>query len=437
MNSALSEPKKSYRWKIIWLCVLLYIVLYVDRACLSMVAPLMMKHFQWDAATYGTVAMAFFIGYTCTNFLGGWAADKIGAGRLLIMASLVWSLFVFLTPLAPSLGVMLVFRFLMGAGEGVALPAVANAVSNWVPRSEGGKGLGLALIGVPLGMAIAMPLSAAIAARYGWQSVFFFFALWAPVWCVIWKIWGADKPQFHKKVQQWEKDYILADRDKAIVSENAPDVTMMDIIKVPSIWILMLGHFALNYMYYLFVTWLPNYFVLGKGMTMNKGAIYSMIPYLGMVAGFYFGGHVADAIAKRIGDNWGRRTVPLSSMLITGLVVIAVTQTKSPNVALALITFSAFALSFGLSGTYSTSFVFSQKRAGSLNGIFVTFASLAGIAAPQVTGLIVKGYGYDKALLFAALLSLCGAVFVIFGKVKPIIPKRYVTNSTSGTSGKF
>lgn len=424
MNNALSVPKKSYRWGIVWLLTLLFVILYLDRTCISMVAPLMMAHFGWDAAAYGTVATAFFVGYICTNFLGGVVADKIGSGKLLIFASIAWSVFVFLTPLAPTFAVLLFFRWAMGAGEGVALPAIVKTVSNWVPKSESGRGIGLTYVGCPLGLALAMPLAAWIADLLSWQAVFYIFAFFAPVWIIVWLLWGADDPSQHRRVQQWEKDYILADKDTAHVStEDAPDVTLKDIFKTISVWIMLFGHFGLNYAYYLFVTWLPNYFVLGKGMTMAKGAIYTMIPFLCMAVGFYFGGALADAAAKKLGDDWGRRLVPIAAMLVTGLSTIIATQMATPLGATLMLCFANVAISLGLPANYSTTFVFSQKRAGSLNGLMVTFASLGGVVAPIVTGYIVKGFGYDTALVVAGLTCLVGMLFIFFARIRPIIPK--------------
>ena len=56
-----------------------------------------------------------------------------------------WSLATALTPFAVKLGLPVLFaaRMAMGIGEGVAMPAMNNMLSRWVPASERSRSLAL------------------------------------------------------------------------------------------------------------------------------------------------------------------------------------------------------------------------------------------------------------------------------------------------------
>ena len=82
-------------------------------------------------------------GYLLTQVAGGIAADRLGGKVVLGLGVLWWSLATVLTPLAAqtSLPVLLAMRALMGVGEGVAMPAMNNLLSRWIPSQERSRSL--------------------------------------------------------------------------------------------------------------------------------------------------------------------------------------------------------------------------------------------------------------------------------------------------------
>ena len=74
-------------------------------------------------------------GYLLTQVLGGVWADKYGGKKVLGFGVIWWSIATAITPVAARLGLvpLLVVRACMGIGEGVAMPAMNNMLSRWVP----------------------------------------------------------------------------------------------------------------------------------------------------------------------------------------------------------------------------------------------------------------------------------------------------------------
>ena len=162
------------RWWIMTLFFLCYTVLYMARASVSMTGPAMIAHYGWSKTDFGLVSTAFFLGYASTMVLGGALADKLGGGRVLCAAAVLWSLFVFLTPIpvgASALILMIIVRAACGMAQGVALPAMTSMIARWVPKKESGLAQGISLIGVAAGLAVTMPLAAWVINTQGWDCL--------------------------------------------------------------------------------------------------------------------------------------------------------------------------------------------------------------------------------------------------------------------------
>lgn len=427
----MSSKGGNKRWFIIFLFVMCYTILYMDRSCMSMAGPSMMKYYSWNATQFGLVSTAFFIGYACTMILGGWLADKFGGGKVVMFGAIWWSVFVFITPLGASLGLMVMIRVLMGMGEGVSLPAMASMVGKWVPKKESGIALGFCLIGVALGIALAMPLASWIIEHYSWQMVFHVFAFLAPVWVLVWWKFGKDKPEQDTTISKEELAYIRSDEgDSQEIASQSASLTSKEIFAVPSVWTGALSFYCTNYLFYLFMTWLPTYFVKGRGLALGTSAIYTMMPYIVAIFTYPIGGWLADQASIKFGHNIGRKIVPVFGMIAAGVFLILGSRATNAINAVALISASNGLLCLTMGGYYSMPLVFSMKDAGKITGLWGTFATLGGITAPLLTGIVVDAYGYNTALYLGAALSILGSVILTFlVKVKPIVSKATISKT--------
>lgn len=402
------------RWGIIFLIVLCYVVLYMDRSCMSIAGPVMMRHFNWTATEYGLVSTAFFIGYGCTQLLGGWLADRYGGGKVVMIGALWWSVFVFLTPFGSTLGLMILIRIAMGWGEGVTLPANSSIVAQWMPKKESGLAQGLCLMGVPIGMVVTMPLSIWIMQTWSWQMIFYSFAFIAPFWVLLWLKYGANRPEQHPAISQEELAYIREDQGSQDPAASTANLTARDIFSTGSVWSCAIAYFCANYLLYLFMTWLPNYFALGRHLDMAKTGLYSMFPYIVATFTYPLGGYLADRAAKKFGDNIGRKLYPIAGMIAAGFLLVIGSQAPGAAAAMALISASNGLLCLTMGGFYSMPMVFSHKNAGKITGLFATFATIGGISAPTITGFIIDYFGsYEYALFLGAGIAVAGAVILL------------------------
>ncbi len=265
-----------------------------------------------------------------------------------------------------------------------------------------------------------MPLSAWIIKTWSWQTVFYSFAFLAPIWVIIWWKFGKDKPEDHPEMSEEEIKYIRADQEVQVDNfGQAISLTSKDIFFTVSVWTGAISFFCTNYLFYLFMTWLPTYFVKGKGFAMGTSALYTMMPYIVATFTYPFGGWLADQAAKKFGHNIGRKIFPLIGMVGAGILLIFGTQASSPISAVALISASNGVLCLTMGGY---SIIFSPKNAGKITGLYATCATIGGITAPLITGIVVDTHGYNYALYLGAGISIIGAVILLTSQVRPIVP---------------
>jgi len=177
------------RWTIVLLCFFAFLLCNMDRVNMSIAILPMSSEFTWNPATVGLIQSSFFWGYLLTQILGGIWADRFGGKVVLGFGVVWWSLATILTPLAAKIGLpcLLTMRAIMGIGEGVAMPAMNNILSKWIPVSERSRSLALVYSGMYLGSVTGLALSPLLISKFGWPSVFYAFGSLGSVWFALWQ----------------------------------------------------------------------------------------------------------------------------------------------------------------------------------------------------------------------------------------------------------
>ncbi|CAB1249997.1 MFS transporter [Clostridium sp. MT-14] len=420
----MSSEIGNKRWFIAFMMVFVYAAMYLGRSSLSYVGPVLMKQFGWNATQFGLASTAFFIGYGLTMLPSGPLADKFGTTRVLIFGVLFWSVFVFLTPFVASLGMIIIVRALTGVGQGTVLPSNGTLMSRWMPQKEVGLAQGIVMIGTPLGIALTMLTAPFIMASFGWKSVFWIFALIGPIWTFVWLKFGKDRPEDDHRLSKAELEYIKSGQVNKEITGDAAKVVAKDIYSTPSVWIVALSYFASNYLFFMFMTWLPTYFAIGRGFSMKTAGLLLVAPYIVAMFCYPLGGKLADSFAKKLGDNVGRKMFEVIGL--AGAAILLVLSSLSTNIIVAVIylSISNGLLSITQAPFFSTAVIYSPKNAGMISGLYGFFGTAAGLIAPIVTGIIVDSAGYNNALFVGAAVAVVGAVIMLFAKIKPVEAKK-------------
>lgn len=232
------------RVRVVFLCFLSFVICNCDRINISVAILPMAKYYGWNQTTVGIIQSAFFWGYVTTQIPGGYLADKYGGKHVLAGGVIVWSVMTFLTPLAAStnLGLLLLARALLGVGEGVAMPAMNNIISKWVPEKERARSLSLTYSGMYLGSVIGLWLCPTFIVSFGWQSVFYIFGGLGFFWWAAWQWLAESSPELSKTISEREKTYI---RDNTPAAKELPkDVPFRLLLSKSATWAIIVAHFC-------------------------------------------------------------------------------------------------------------------------------------------------------------------------------------------------
>ncbi len=147
---------------------------YLDRYILGAVLTPLKHDLNLSDAQAGRIATVFMLGYFISSPFFGYLGDRLPRKWLIAGGVFVWSLGTVFTGLAPTLGLMLLARVLVGFGEasyGTISPAV---ISDVFPPQKRNNALTIFYVAIPVGSALGFILGGQIAASYSWREAFIF-----------------------------------------------------------------------------------------------------------------------------------------------------------------------------------------------------------------------------------------------------------------------
>ncbi|RZI44706.1 MFS transporter [Herbaspirillum sp. HC18] len=123
----------------------------------------------------GSISLAFAFGqlwWGLTQPFAGAFADRIGAGRVLLIGVILVAFGTFITPYMQStLGLIVAIGILSAGGAGMAGPAVLMATaSRMIPPEKRGMATGVINAGGSFGQFMMAPIAGALMVASGWQS---------------------------------------------------------------------------------------------------------------------------------------------------------------------------------------------------------------------------------------------------------------------------
>ncbi|CAN7665482.1 MFS transporter [Caballeronia sp. LjRoot34] len=399
------------RWTLVWLLFVGGAVSYLDRAALSITAPLITKELHLGPAQLGIVFSSFFVGYAVFCFVGGYAADRFGPKRVLTVSMLVWSLFCGLTAATVGIASLLFVRVIFGMGEGPFCANINKLVSNWVPREQQASAIGIANSGQSVGAAIAGPVVGFIAVSAGWRTSFVIIASVGVLWVFAWHALAKDRPDVSPDACDTPDAPVLVTEQRS----NPVTGSLSAYLLRPAILATAFAFFGYAYILYFFLSWFPSYLTMEHHLSIQKMAVVTVIPWAVGATGLIAGGWVCDFLFRKTGRAIFARKVVLITSLGIGAICIA--ATGSVTGLTGAVTLMVVAVFF-MYASYNTYFAIvldtvEKDRVGAVGGFVHFIANLAGIVAPALTGFLVQWSGnFKSAFLLTGVIAALGAILV-------------------------
>jgi MFS transporter, ACS family, glucarate transporter len=404
----MKKVSPGVRYRVLAMTVALAFLTYMDRVCISVTAPAILRDLRLTTIQMGFVFSAFTAAYALFEIPTGWWADRIGSRRVLTRIVIWWSVFTGLTGAAWDFRSMLALRALFGAGEAGAWPTVARALSRWFPAQERGTAQGIFFMGAHLGGGLTPLLVAAIAHRLGWRSTFPLLSVFGFVWAAFWFRWFRDEPRDHASVTAEEIAWIEAGR-RSMPAEDVQRSVFRMALRTPGIWFLCLMYFTQTYGFNLYVTWLPTYLQHEKQLHGVTLGFLAGLPLLLSVPADLFGGILTDRLSRKFGLRLGRCLVGFGSLAAAGIFLFC--GAVVPGVLSAvLIALAAASSNFLLGASWGACADIAGEHAATVSAAMNTSGQIGGVLSPIAFALLTRtSASWAAPLYLTAALYLAGA----------------------------
>jgi len=384
------------RWLIVGLLFVASSINYLDRATISFALPLISRDFQLTSHGKGLLLSSFFWSYALMQIPIGWSADRFNLRWLYAGAFTIWSLAQGLTGLASSLAALLVFRILLGVGESIYLPGGTKIVSLLFAPRERGLPSGLFDFGTRTGLVLEGILIPYLLVHLGWRRTFALLGFAALVWIAPW-FWFFPRRMLTPKTHGMSPDLAPSSVARSLLNRNLLGIC--------------LGFFCFDYYWYVLVTWLPDYLVTIRRLSIVQAGLYASLVFFTFGVTEPVGGWIADNLITRGWDETATRKGIVTLAFATGLFLIAAMRTAHIGIAIWLLLGASLV---GLATGNLHAILQSCAPTGAV-GIWTgaeNFAgNLAGIVAPLAVGALITRFGsYAPGFELASIVLFAGVL---------------------------
>jgi MFS transporter, ACS family, glucarate transporter len=419
-TTGVSRPTRARHWILVFAATL-SIITYIDRVCISQAAPDIQRDLGLTKVHMGWAFAAFAWAYALFEIPGGWLGDKIGPRKVLMRVVVWWSFFTAATGWVWSLVSLLVTRFLFGAGEAGCFPNLAKMFTNWLPRDERSRAVGVMWLSARWGGAFTPLLVVWVFSLMSWRRAFEVFGAIGIIWAIIFYRWFRDNPRDHKSVNAAELELL---KEAQLNSAGHCKVPWAKMLRSRTVWLLWLQYFCFSYGWYFYITWLPTYLNEARGQALEKGALLAGLPlFMGGVGSMLSGWLAAWLIRRRYDVTRTRRWLAYGGFLGAAGLLLLSPYIADPVLAMMAMGMASFALDLALPGCWSTCMDVGGRYAGTLSGSMNMAGNIAGGVAPVVVGYILQYSDRNWMITFwisAAIYVLGGLCWVWIDPVTPL-----------------
>jgi len=358
-----------------------------------------------DPVRWGWVTAMFTLSYCLFEIPTGALGDRIGPRRVLTRVVVWWSAFTSLTGMAWNYNLLLITRFCFGAGEAGAFPNASVVVARWFPTNQRARMSGVLLMASQIGGAIAPLLVVPIQIRYGWRASFYIFGMLGVIWAAVWYTWFRDSPSEKRGVSRAELNQI-----GPAATLHAKGFPWRLALRSESVLAMLGMAFCYIYVYTFFQTWFHTFLVRGRGFS-EGSLVLSALPYVVAACANLAGGAASDALVRRLGLKWGRRSLGIAGLGSACLCTIAAMVIRQQLITVILLSLVYGGITLQQAGVFGVCLDIGRTHAGSMVGLMNTSAQVGGLVSTVAYGYLVDRFrSYDAPFVPMAAVLFLGAI---------------------------
>ena len=345
-------------------------------------------------AALGTLVTAYSLMVAVFAILAGPVSDKVGRRRILLIGCGAMTAALILHAFVVDYFSFLFVRMLAGSAGGMLSGAAVSYIGDAFPYRRRGWATGWVMSGSAVGQIIGIPLGIVMAARWGFRSPFYMFAVTMAA-TVLLIFFGMPQPEV-KRTQH-----------PLSVGKAASDYLGM--LRRPEVAWAAAAYFMSFFGLSVFTIYLPTWLERDLGLSPDEIAVM-----------FLFGG-VANVLtgpqAGRLSDTLGRRGIILMACVGLSTMMLLTVQIVSGLVTAYVLFFLVMVLVAMRTSPFSallTALVHDERR-GSLMSLTVALGQLGLALGGATAGPLFSQVGYlSNALTGAAFVLGMGLVVWFF-----------------------
>jgi MFS family permease len=156
MQVILKTNSVAYRWYVVFLLLLIFILSYFDRFILSLLIEPIKKSMGLSDFQIGLLlGPAFSLFHVLVAIPLGWLADRSSRKWLLVAGIVIWCSMTAMSGFAMSFLPLLIFRLGLGLGEAVVSPCSVSIISDYFGRKRRARAISIYMAGPYLGAGTA------------------------------------------------------------------------------------------------------------------------------------------------------------------------------------------------------------------------------------------------------------------------------------------
>ncbi|KAJ1451958.1 major facilitator superfamily domain-containing protein [Pelagophyceae sp. CCMP2097] len=419
-------------------------VQYWVRSAATVAVRRAARRYDWSGWMMPVALSAFFVGYLVGQVPAALMAYRTSARTTLGLSVLATALLnLALVPCLASAKLVIVLRVLCGLAQAATFPSLYSLASEWAGSSETSRAIGTAkalgesggaLIGLAGSMLlIDVRLTLPGGAHVGGLSLIFFVpAAFGLLWAVL--LFACVPPHAPAPLRKAPdaappQSPALQVEGRALPRPLPSAAVWRALLCDTDCRVLYANHFAVSCFNYLLLTQLPEFCEAGLGLSGAFAAAVVASPYVTFFFALIAAGRAADAaISRRSGGDGetaaAARATVRTRIQVTGLVgssaamvlcgggAARMAAPAAVPAAVALLNVAALFLATTGVGFGAVYLDLTKDAAGLLYAVSNVFATLAGVAVPQWTHIILAAagprYGWTFAFATSGYIG-CGA----------------------------
>ena len=342
-----------------------------------------------------------FVGMTLGALITGFVGDKFGRRFTYQINLLIFGLASLAAAFAPTMGWLIVFRFIQGLGLGAEIVVGYSTLTEFVPPKTRGRWLSFMAFIVVAGFPVTAILSYLIIPHWGWRPMFIVAGIGS---LIVWYLRKAlpESPRWLESTGRTaEAEALMQSIEKEVATGGAlpapvippviPQLSASAMLRPPILQRMIVGSWVLitiNTLIFGFVIFLPQFF-LRQGLTITNSLAYTLVLSIASLVGCALGAWSSDAIGRR----WSIIGASIAT-IVFGYIYARFNAASDPAIVLSVgfvLIVAIYVQTAILFGVYTPELFPTEIRLRA-NGICNTLGRAATVVSPFVVGALMANY---------------------------------------------